>query len=400
MSNEVNKISSENNDANNSAEALEKQAISPCCSNSEDENTINAAGGQAVLEGVMMRTQKNYAIAVRKENGEIVIKQGDVKGLKDKCKIFGFPFIRGPVNMVESLISSFKNLEDSAEMAGIEFEEESSEFEKWLEKKFGKSIIPVITAIAGVLGVILALFLFMFLPALLANGVEFIVEDLPWRGHLPAWAFNIIEGVFKIIIFIIYIASSSKLNDIKRVYQYHGAEHKTIFCYEKKEPLTVENVRKQSRFHPRCGTSFIFVILIISIFVMTCATTIINAMGLDISNSFLRTGLKLLLLPITVSFGYEFIRYAGKHNNIFTRIFSAPGLWMQRITTKEPDDEMIEVAIVSLKASLPEKYPIIEELERQKEANVEKEEGDFDEASPSQADEEVETENKEQSGDL
>lgn len=361
-----------------------------------EEESLNSAGGQAVLEGVMMRTKKNYAIAVRKENGEIVIKQGDVKSIRDKIKFLGLPLIRGPVNMIESLITSFKTLEDSAEMAGIEFDEEPSKFEKWLLKRFGKSIINVITAIAGVLGVILALFLFMYLPSLLAKGVEFIVENLPWRGHLPAWGFNIIEGIFKIVIFVLYIMLSSKLNDIKRVYQYHGAEHKTIFCYENGEELTIENVRKQSRFHPRCGTSFIFVILIISILVMTCATTIINSFKFfDVSNTLLRTALKLLLLPLTVGFGYEFIRYAGCHNNVFTKILSAPGLWMQRITTKEPDDSMIEVAIVSLKAALPKKYPVIEELERQAE-RLAKEKEESENADENSQSNETSEDNKEE----
>jgi uncharacterized protein YqhQ len=340
-----------------------------CCKgNNKGKQKLDTAGGQAVLEGVMMKTKNNYAIAVRKESGEIVIKQKKSKSIRDKIKFLNWPFIRGPINMVESLASSFKTLEESAEMAGIEFDEEPSKFERWLEKKFGKSIIGVITVIAGILGVALSLFLFMYLPSLLASGVEFIVEKLPWRGNLRAWMFNVIEGIFKIVIFIIYIALSSKLNDIKRVYQYHGAEHKTIFCYEKKQELTIENVKKQKRFHPRCGTSFIFVILIISIFVMTCATTIINHFKFfDVSNRLIRTLLKLLLLPITVSIGYEFIRYAGKHDNLFTKILSAPGLWMQRITTKEPDESMIEVAIVSLKAALPDEYPVIEELEKQAE---------------------------------
>ncbi len=375
---------------------------SNCCSPAKDgKQKLDTAGGQAVLEGVMMKTKNNYAIAVRKENGEIVIKQDKVKSIRDKLKFLNLPLLRGPVNMVESLASSFKTLEESAEMAGIEFDEEPSKFEKWLEKKFGKSIIAVITAIAGVLGVLLSLFLFMYLPSLLASGVEFIVEKLPWRGNLRDWGFNIIEGIFKIIIFILYIAFSSKLNDIKRVYQYHGAEHKTIFCYEKHEELTIENVRKQKRFHPRCGTSFIFVILIISIFVMTCATTIINHFKIfDVSNRILRTVLKLLLLPLTVSIGYEFIRYAGKHDNLFTRILSAPGLWMQRITTKEPDDSMIEVAIVSLKAALPEDYPVIEELEKQAEKLEAQKEADKEKDSDSSdSKKEPQVENNECSGD-
>ncbi len=322
---------------------------------------LGRVGGQAVLEGVMMKGKESYAIAVRKENGDHVIKKGKSKSLRDKYKICGLPIIRGVVNLVESMVFSFKTLTDSAEMAGIELEEEPSKFELWLEKKFGKSIVNFITVFAGVLGVLLAVFLFMFLPAWLASGVEFLVEKVSWfgkhAGHLPAWGFNIIEGVFKIVIFILYMVLTSLLNDIKRVYQYHGAEHKSIFCYEEGAELTVENVKRQSRFHPRCGTSFIFVILIISIAVMTVATTLINEFQIfDVSNKLLRTILKLFLLPLTVGIGYEFIRFAGKHNNIFTRVLSAPGLWMQRITTKEPDEKMIEIAIMSLKAALPEEF--------------------------------------------
>ncbi len=343
------------------SKANSKNEIKNQCENNSCR--LGGVGGQAVLEGVMMKSKEDYAIAVRKENGEIVTKKGKSKSLRDKCKFFGLPVIRGIVNLVESLVFSFKTLTDSAEMAGIELEEEPTKFEKWLEKKFGKSIVNVVTAIAGVLGVVLALFLFLYLPAWLASGVEFLVENVSWSGgrhagSLPTWGFNIIEGAFKIIIFILYIYLTSKLNDINRVYQYHGAEHKTIFCYEKGLELTVDNVKEQKRFHPRCGTSFIFVILIISIAVMTVATTLINAYSdFDLSNKLFRTVIKLSLLPLTVGIGYEFIRYAGKHNNILTRVLSAPGLWMQRLTTREPDEKMIEVAITSLKAALPDEFP-------------------------------------------
>jgi len=343
------------------SKANSKNEINNQCQNNNCR--LGGVGGQAVLEGVMMKSKENYAIAVRKENGEIVTKKGKSKSIKDKYKFFGIPVVRGVVNLIESLMFSFKTLTDSAEMAEIELEEEPTKFEIWLEKKFGKSIVNVVTAIAGVLGVVLALFLFLYLPAWLAGGVEFLVENVSWSGgrhagSLPAWGFNIIEGVFKIIIFILYIYLTSKLNDIKRVYQYHGAEHKTIFCYEKGLDLTVDNVKEQKRFHPRCGTSFIFVILIISIAVMTVATTVINAYSdFDLSNKLFRTVIKLSLLPLTVGIGYEFIRYAGKHNNVLTRVLSAPGLWMQRLTTREPDEKMIEVAITSLKAALPEEFP-------------------------------------------
>ncbi len=366
---------------------------------------LGRVGGQAVLEGVMMKGRESYAIAVRKENGEHVIKKGKSKSIREKYKFFGLPIIRGIVNLVESMMFSYKTLSDSAEMAGIELEEEPSKFEIWLEKKFGKSLINVIMVFASVLGVLLAALLFMLLPSWLAKGIEFLVEKVSWfgnhAGHLPAWGFNIIEGVFKIIIFILYIALSSLLNDIKRVYQYHGAEHKSIFCYEEGAELTVENVKRQSRFHPRCGTSFIFVILIISIAVMTVATTIINATQFfDVSNTLLRTLLKLSLLPPTVGIGYEFIRFAGKHNNIFTRVLSAPGLWMQRITTKEPDEKMIEIAIMSLKAALPEEFVeenviFDEEIKKAEEekANEEKEESEETENSNNTENESNNTEN-------
>ncbi len=325
--------------------------------NLKEKNTrLGAVGGQAVLEGVMMKSKKTYAIAVRKENGEIVTKKGEVKSIREKIKILKLPIIRGIVNLVESLLFSFKTLTDSAEMAGIEFEEEPSKFEKWLEKKFGKSIINVITAIGSVLGVVLALFLFMYLPSLFTKGVGFLFTNLLKINFSP-FAFSLTEGIFKIIIFILYIYLTSLLNDIKRVYQYHGAEHKSIFCYESGEELNVENVKKQSRFHPRCGTSFLFVVMIISILIMTITTAALNEMGIDTEKTLLRTLIKLLLLPLTVGFSFEFIMYAGKHNNICTRFFSAPGLWMQRLTTREPDDEMIEVAIKSLKLALPEEFP-------------------------------------------
>ena len=337
---------------------------SSCAKNCGGCNSkLGGVGGQAVLEGVMMKSKDSYAIAVRKENGDIVYKKGINKSIGKKCFIFRLPIIRGIVNLIESLSFSFKTLSDSAEMAGMEFEEEPSKFEKWLEKKFGKSIINFVTVIASILGVLLAVGLFIFLPSALVKGLEFLIErvspiDTMQSGMLPGWAFNLIEGLFKIIIFILYIFFTSKLSDIKRVYQYHGAEHKSIFCYEKEEELTVENVKKQSRFHPRCGTSFIFVVMIISIAVMTIFTTLLEEhSSFMINNIAFRSLLKIMILPLTVGISYEFIRYAGRHTNLFTRILSAPGLWMQRLTTREPDEKMIEVAIASLKAALPEEFP-------------------------------------------
>ncbi len=356
------------------------------CAKSCGNSRLGGVGGQAVLEGVMMKSKESYAIAVRKENGDIVYKKGVNKSLGKKCFIFRLPIIRGIVNLVESLMFSFKTLSDSAEMAGMEFEEEPSKFEKWLERKFGKSIINFVTVIASILGVLLAVGLFIFLPSALVKGLEFLIErvspiDTMQSGMLPGWAFNLLEGFFKIIIFILYIFFTSKLNDIKRVYQYHGAEHKSIFCYEKEEELTVENVKKQSRFHPRCGTSFIFVVMIISIAVMTVFTTLLEQhSSFMINNIAFRSLLKIMILPLTVGISYEFIRYAGRHTNLFTRILSAPGLWMQRLTTREPDEKMIEVAIASLKAALPEEFPedakIVDSIIKAEEEKKKQEEAD------------------------
>ncbi|MFA7186232.1 MAG: DUF1385 domain-containing protein, partial [Victivallales bacterium] len=235
---------------------------------------------------------------------------------------------------------SFSTLTASAEMLGIE-EDEPGRFGKWLQKHFGKSVIGLASVIGMVLGIAVALLLFIWLPAFLAKIVSRYIVTL------GGW-YSLVEGLLKMAIFISYLLLVSLMPDIKRVFAYHGAEHKSIFCYEAGEELTVENIRTKKRFHPRCGTSFIFVILIISILIGSV---------LPSGVVWLRVMLKILLLPLVVGIGFEYIIYVGKHENLLTRIISAPGLWVQRITTKEPDDKMMEVAIVSIKSSLRSEFP-------------------------------------------
>lgn len=308
---------------------------------------IGTVGGQAVLEGVMMKGKDEFAIAVRREDGTISLTKDKFVSVRKKYKILGLPIIRGIVGLVESMILSFKTLSISAEQYGLDDTEPETKFEKWLDRHFGEKLMSVVMAISSVLGVALAFGLFFFLPSFITKLLEklFSIDLGIFR--------NLVEGIIKIGIFIGYILLVSLMKDIRRTFEYHGAEHKSIFCYESGEELTVENVKKQKRFHPRCGTSFIFVILIISI--------LINSLPfVTWDNLFLRLLTKLLLLPLIVGIGFEFIMYAGRHDNLFTKICSAPGLWMQRITTREPDDSQIEVAIMSLKAALPDVFPDFE----------------------------------------
>ncbi len=310
------------------------------CSNKECSNPrLGKVGGQAVMEGVMMNSEQGLAIAVRNTDGDIVVRQKKRVFLREKCKLFRAPVIRGIVNFIDTLMMSFSTLTESTEMLGIEVEPESK-FEKWLDKKLGKSLMAAASMIGMVLGVGLALVLFIWLPALLVGAIERV---------LPlGFAKSLVEGLVKILLFVTYLSLVSLMKDIKRVFMYHGAEHKTIFCYEAGLELNVENVRKQKRFHPRCGTSFIFVIMFLSILIGSVITW--NTM-------WLRVVLKIATLPLVVGIGYEYIRYAGRHENTLTKIISAPGLWIQRITTSEPDDSMIEVAIASVKASLTKEFP-------------------------------------------
>lgn len=306
-----------------------------------------SVGGQALIEGIMMRGPRGAAMSVRLPDATIDTEFKDYKQVKDKIKFLGWPIIRGVVSFLESMIFGYKCLMESAEKSGLDMEEgdeeEMSRLDRWLSDHFGPKMMTVISAVAMVLGLVLAFVLFFYLPALIFDGLNALTKGgiLPLKG--------VIEGVMRIVIFVAYIALVSQMKDIKRVFGYHGAEHKTIFCYERGEALTVENVRKQSRFHPRCGTSFIFVILIISILVSSLLLLIFPELG-NPGNRILWICIKLLALPVTMGFGYEFIRYAGRHENWLTKSLSAPGLWMQRLTTKEPDDSMIEVGIAAFNA--------------------------------------------------
>ncbi len=315
---------------------------------------LGKVGGAAVLEGVMMNGAGGYAVAVRREDKSISVTRQERTSVRKKYKILNLPIIRGVVGMVESMLLSFKALNISAEAFGLE-EEEPSKFEKWLEKKFGKSIIDVVMVIGTVLGVALALGLFMFLPDLLTG----FIDDL--TGGRLGWTKNLVSGFFKIAIFIAYLLLVSLMKDIRRTFEYHGAEHKSIFCYEAGEELTPENAAKYKRFHPRCGTSFLFIMLIVSILIFSLPFV-------PWDNKWLRLLIKLPLLPVSIGIGFEFIQLTGKYDNWLTRALSAPGRWMQRITTREPDLEQLEIAIIALKTSLPDQYPEMEEENAHREA--------------------------------
>ncbi len=314
------------------------------------ENKKISIGGQALIEGIMMQGPKGAAMSVRLPSDEIETEQLELKKLKDKFKPAGWPLIRGIVNFVESMLFGFKCIEKSAEKAGLDDEnipeEEMSKLDKWLSDHFGPKMIAVISGIAMILGFGLSFLLFVYLPTFLVDVVDkYIFKDALANLH------PLFEGVMRMIIFVFYFYLVSLMPDIKRVFMYHGAEHKSIFCYENGLELTVENVKKQSRFHPRCGTSFIFVVIIISIFISSVLVVLFPTID-DVRLVWI--AIKLLIIPITVAFSYEFIKYAGSHDNILVKILSFPGLMMQRISTKEPTDDIIEVGIAALKAVLPD----------------------------------------------
>lgn len=306
----------------------------------------SSVGGQALIEGVMMRGPSGTAMSVRLPSGEIETEYKETKPWREKCKFFSLPLVRGIVGFVESLVTGYGYLMESAEKStqGLEEDTENlSKLDRWINDHFGEKMMNIIGIISAVLGFGLAFFLFMWLPTFLV--------DVVTRGTLLKFH-ALFEGIIRVIFFVLYMVLVSKMKDIHRVFMYHGAEHKSIFCYEHGLELTVENVRKQSRFHPRCGTSFMFVMILLSILLSSALVLIFP--GLAEVNRILWIIVKLLILPIVMGLGYEFIRYAGRHDNLFVKILAAPGLWMQRITTKEPTDDIIEVGIASLKAALGE----------------------------------------------
>ena len=314
-------------------------------SNQVSKKHKTSVGGQALIEGIMMRGPKGAAMSVRLPNGTIETEYKDVKPWREKNKFFSLPLVRGIVGFVESLVTGYGYLMESAEKStqGLENppEEELSKFDKWIEKHFGEKMMNAVGVISAVFGFGLAFFLFMWLPSFVVDKVTFgkMLEFHP-----------LFEGIIRIMIFVLYMLAVSHMKDIHRVFMYHGAEHKSIFCYENGLELTVENVRKQSRFHPRCGTSFMFVMILLSILLSSALVLIFPNLA-DI-NRMLWILIKLLIMPLVMGIGYEFIKYAGKHDNLLVKILSAPGLWMQRITTKEPTDDIIEVGIEAIKAVL------------------------------------------------
>ena len=298
------------------------------------EKFKTSIGGQALIEGVMMRGPEVTSMAVRLPDGEIDVETWETRGASKKWYKKA-PFVRGIFNMVDSLVMGYTCLMRSAAKSGME-EEEPTKFELWLSKALGKSITTIVSVVAVVLGAALAIGLFVALPV-------FLVGLLGGAVTSPIVK-SLIEGLVKIILFVLYLALVSRMSEIRRVFEYHGAEHKTIACYEAGEELTVENVRTRTRFHPRCGTSFLLIVLVISILTFSVVTW---------SSLWMRILLKLLMLPLVVGIAYEIIKYAGRHDNPLTRAVSAPGLWLQRLTTNEPDDSQIEVAIASMLPVIP-----------------------------------------------
>ena len=340
-------------------------------------------GGQALIEGIMMRGPEISAMAVRDPDGEIVLEKWQTQA-RFKAKFFKLPFIRGAFNFIDSMISGYKCLMRSAEIAGLEDEveekpkksekarispdvpvqseelaespvetaedaiseeipdeKENKKTDKKEEKSSG-ALMAVISVVSLVLGLALSIGLFLYLPAQLYSWLSIPFPSLAGNRFLR----SLFEGVLRIVIFIAYMALVSLMKDIRRTYMYHDAEHKTIFCYEKGLPLTVENVRAQRRFHPRCGTSFMILMLIVGVFLGMLIPATIHPV--------LRTVIKLVMLPLTMGIGYELIRLAGRVDNLFTRIISKPGVWLQHLTTIEPDDSMIECAIMAFKEVIPE----------------------------------------------
>lgn len=302
----------------------------------EKEIHKTSIGGQAVIEGVMMRGPRKMAIAVRKPDGEIEVDVKPVNVLAMKYKICKLPILRGVISFFESMVTGVRSLMYSAEFFDIE-EEQPSKFDRFLEEKFGDKLKDVVIYSSVIFAVLFSVLLFFMLPAFVTG---FLQKIIPNRTVIVA-----LEGLVRICIFMGYLLAVSKMPDIQRVFMYHGAEHKSIHCYEHGEELTVENVKKHTRLHPRCGTSFLLIVMIISIFVFLFIRS---------DNMVLRLVYRLLLLPVVAGISYEIIKFAGRHDNRFTRIISKPGMLLQYMTTREPDDSQLEVAIASLQAVIPE----------------------------------------------
>lgn len=300
--------------------------------NKKKKNCSSGIGGQAVLEGVMMKNKDTYAVAVRKPNGEIEVETEEFEGIIHGSKIKKIPFIRGVFNFIDSLMLGMKALTFSSAF----YEEEGTEetkTDKAFQKLFKNNAEKVFMGITITISMVLAVAIFMILPYFISNLFHTFVRS--------ASLLAVLEGVVRILIFILYVVGISVMKDIKRVYQYHGAEHKCINCIEKGRPLTVHNVMRSSKQHKRCGTSFMLFVMFVSIILF---------FFIRVQNPAYRVLLRIVLIPVIAGISYEIIRLAGRSNNIIVRIISAPGMWLQRLTTKEPDESMVEVAIASVEA--------------------------------------------------
>ena len=329
---------------------------------------LGRVGGQAVIEGVMMKAGDRTVTTCRKEDGTLVVTDGEFHSVRKKHKILNIPILRGVINFVEMMILSFKTLSISADALDLDADAKKK---KEKEQKGGVSALTTaIMIIATILGIALSLVLFMFLPTLLSDLVNTYLFPL---GVYRA----VLEGVLKIAIFLAYLSLVTLMKDIRRTFMYHGAEHKSIACFEAGEELTPENAAKHKRFHPRCGTSFMFLMILLGI----AAGLFLRVIWPDM-DKYLYMAIRLGILPLIMGLGYEFIIFAGKHDNVITRIVSAPGLWVQRITTKEPTPDMLEVAIISIKCALRDDFPEFREFyeSRAWEAKKETDDGDDSEA--------------------
>ena len=343
------------------------------------ENSCNikkcSIGGQALIEGIMMRGPKISAMAVRNPKGEMVIEEWENKVAK-RPKFCKLPIIRGVFGFIDSMTVGYKALMRSAEIAIDEEEEEAKKAEKKAkknkkkketepaeqteatkenEKKSNDTFFSIVMGIASVLGTVFAVLLFIVLPSFIYDWLENVLPFLPAsNAAVNSLVKSAFEGFLRIAVLIAYMALVTLMKDVRRTFQYHGAEHKTIFCYEHGLELTVDNVRKEGRFHPRCGTSFLILMLLVSMLISFFIDPLFILTTGDVPHVAIRSAIKLLLLPINMGIGYELIKLAGKHDNLFTRIISAPGMWLQHLTVLEPTDDMIECAIAAFVRVLPE----------------------------------------------
>lgn len=307
------------------------------------KNVVSKIGGQAVMEGVMMRGERSMATAVRNAAGEITVESKRFKDTKQKRLFSKIPVVRGVINFVQMMYVGVGITLRSAEVAGEDYE--PSAFEKKLSEKTGVDIMKVAMGFSVVLGILLAVALFVVLPEFLVG----LLFKIPALASWPVWVMNLLTGFVRIGIFVAYIAGCAKVPEVKRLFMYHGAEHKTINCFEHGEELTVENVQKYSTKHKRCGTTFLFLVMLVSILVFSVATYVIGEIGLDATKIWLRTLCKIALLPIVAGLSYELLKILAKFDNPICNAIRAPGMWLQKLTTRQPDDDMVEVAIAAFK---------------------------------------------------